>query len=102
MLGCARMGKKGLLVNTLKVYEDYYRQRAQLWEIQSLSRSRAMAGDARVGRAIHKPGGGPDELSGRRACRWRHIRLIGKRRSVRCACGFEKERTPAWQRGPGD
>lgn len=42
-------GEKGLLVNTLKAYEEYYRQRAQLWEIQSLTRVRAVAGDAKVG-----------------------------------------------------
>lgn len=42
-------GEKGLLVNTLDAYEDYYRRRAQLWEIQSLSRSRPVAGDQRLG-----------------------------------------------------
>src|SRR5207245_11006948 len=38
-------GEKGLLVNTLAAYEDYYRQRAQLWEIQVLTRCRPVAGD---------------------------------------------------------
>src|SRR5258707_15391278 len=42
-------GEKGLLVNTLGAYEDYYRQRAQLWEIQALTRSRAVAGDMALG-----------------------------------------------------
>ena len=42
-------GEKGLLVNTLGAYERYYRQRAQLWEIQSLTRARPVAGDARLG-----------------------------------------------------
>lgn len=42
-------GEKGLLVNTLAAYEDYYRQRAQLWEIQSLTRVRPVAGDAKAG-----------------------------------------------------
>jgi len=42
-------GEKGLLVNTLKAYEDYYRQRAQLWEIQSLTRIRFIAGDEGTG-----------------------------------------------------
>jgi glutamate-ammonia-ligase adenylyltransferase len=42
-------GEKGLLVNTLKAYEEYYRQRAQLWEIQSLTRTRAVAGDLKLG-----------------------------------------------------
>jgi len=42
-------GEKGLLVNTLEAYEAYYRERAQLWEIQSLTRTRAVAGDAKLG-----------------------------------------------------
>ena len=42
-------GEKGLLVNTLTAYEDYYRQRAQLWEIQSLTRTRPIAGDKDLG-----------------------------------------------------
>jgi glutamate-ammonia-ligase adenylyltransferase len=42
-------GEKGLLVNTLSAYEEYYRQRAQLWEIQALSRTRPVAGNAGLG-----------------------------------------------------
>jgi [glutamine synthetase] adenylyltransferase / [glutamine synthetase]-adenylyl-L-tyrosine phosphorylase len=42
-------GEKGLLVNTLRAYEEYYRQRGQLWEIQSLTRSRPVAGDPKLG-----------------------------------------------------
>jgi len=42
-------GDKGLLVNTLSAYEHYYRHRAQLWEIQAVSRSRPIAGDLKVG-----------------------------------------------------
>lgn len=42
-------GDKGLLVNTLSAYEDYYRHRAQLWEIQALSRCRPVAGDPQLG-----------------------------------------------------
>jgi glutamate-ammonia-ligase adenylyltransferase len=42
-------GDKGLLVNTLSAYEEYYRQRAQLWEIQSLTRTRPVAGDLKSG-----------------------------------------------------
>jgi glutamate-ammonia-ligase adenylyltransferase len=38
-------GEKGLLVNNLQAYETYYRQRAALWEIQTLARTRAVAGD---------------------------------------------------------
>jgi glutamate-ammonia-ligase adenylyltransferase len=42
-------GEKGLLVNTLAAYEEYYWQRAQLWEIQSLTRTRPVAGDLKLG-----------------------------------------------------
>jgi glutamate-ammonia-ligase adenylyltransferase len=42
-------GEKGLLVNTLKACEDYYRRRAALWEIQALTRVRPIAGDMKAG-----------------------------------------------------
>jgi glutamate-ammonia-ligase adenylyltransferase len=42
-------GEKGLLVNTLPAYEEYYRRRAQLWEIQALTRTRPIAGDLELG-----------------------------------------------------
>lgn len=45
-------GEKGLLVNTLAAHEDYYRERAQLWEIQSLTRARAVAGNPTVARGF--------------------------------------------------
>jgi len=47
-------GEKGLLVNTLSAHEEYYRQRAQLWEIQALTRARAVAGNAQLGGAFHQ------------------------------------------------
>lgn len=37
-------GEKGLLVSPLDAYESYYEQRAQLWEIQALTRARAITG----------------------------------------------------------
>jgi glutamate-ammonia-ligase adenylyltransferase len=42
-------GEKGLLVNTLAAHEEYYRHRAQLWEIQALTRTRPVAGDLALG-----------------------------------------------------
>jgi [glutamine synthetase] adenylyltransferase / [glutamine synthetase]-adenylyl-L-tyrosine phosphorylase len=42
-------GAKGRLVNSLKTCEQYYRQRAMLWELQAISRSRAVAGNLTVG-----------------------------------------------------
>ena len=37
-------GEKGALVAPLVAYESYYRDRAQLWEIQALSRARPISG----------------------------------------------------------
>jgi [glutamine synthetase] adenylyltransferase / [glutamine synthetase]-adenylyl-L-tyrosine phosphorylase len=47
-------GEKGLLVNTLGAYEQYYRQRGMLWEIQALSRARAIAGHSTIGEKFQK------------------------------------------------
>jgi glutamate-ammonia-ligase adenylyltransferase len=47
-------GEKGLLVNTLAAYEEYYRQRAQLWEIQALTRTRPVAGNLALGEKFQK------------------------------------------------
>jgi glutamate-ammonia-ligase adenylyltransferase len=47
-------GEKGLLVNTLKAFEEYYRQRAALWEIQSLTRTRPIAGNLPLGTQFQK------------------------------------------------
>jgi glutamate-ammonia-ligase adenylyltransferase len=45
-------GEKGLLVNLLRAHEDYYRHRAMLWEIQSLTRARWVAGHPPTGQAF--------------------------------------------------
>ncbi|MGV3754251.1 MAG: bifunctional [glutamate--ammonia ligase]-adenylyl-L-tyrosine phosphorylase/[glutamate--ammonia-ligase] adenylyltransferase [Verrucomicrobiota bacterium] len=42
-------GEKGLLVNTMKAYDDYFLQRAQLWEIQAFTRIRPIAGNLELG-----------------------------------------------------
>ncbi|HLX94380.1 MAG TPA: bifunctional [glutamate--ammonia ligase]-adenylyl-L-tyrosine phosphorylase/[glutamate--ammonia-ligase] adenylyltransferase [Verrucomicrobiae bacterium] len=47
-------GEKGLLVNTLDAYAQYYRGRAQLWEIQALTRIRPVAGDLKLGGHFQK------------------------------------------------
>jgi glutamate-ammonia-ligase adenylyltransferase len=47
-------GEKGLLVNTPGAYEEYYRHRAQLWEIQALTRTRPVAGDLKPGEQFQK------------------------------------------------
>jgi [glutamine synthetase] adenylyltransferase / [glutamine synthetase]-adenylyl-L-tyrosine phosphorylase len=47
-------GEKGLLVNILPAYEEYYQQRAQLWEIQALTRVRPVAGDLKLGQTFQE------------------------------------------------
>jgi [glutamine synthetase] adenylyltransferase / [glutamine synthetase]-adenylyl-L-tyrosine phosphorylase len=39
-------GEKGLVVNTLDAYAEYYKRRSMLWEIQALSRFRPITGDS--------------------------------------------------------
>src|SRR6185437_9180268 len=91
-------GEKGLLVNTLDAYEEYYRERAQLWEIQSLTRTRPVAGDMKLGEKFQKLAAGLTDFSKAKTVKglkcftpdWkekiRHMRLR-----------IEKERTPAGQ-----
>jgi len=43
-------GEKGLLVNTLVAYQEYYHHRAHLWEIQALTRARFIAGNPGIGK----------------------------------------------------
>jgi glutamate-ammonia-ligase adenylyltransferase len=50
-------GEKGLLVNTLDAFEEYYRRRAALWEIQALTRTRFVAGDPGVGHQFQELAG---------------------------------------------
>lgn len=42
-------GETGLLVNNLAAFENYYRRRAWLWEIQALARARPVAGNEELG-----------------------------------------------------
>jgi glutamate-ammonia-ligase adenylyltransferase len=86
-------GEKGLLVNTLKAYEEYYRHRAQLWEIQTLTRTRPVAGARDLGERFQA-------LAGKLAnFRQPSLPLTAfapdwKRQIHRMRTRIEKERTP--------
>jgi glutamate-ammonia-ligase adenylyltransferase len=86
-------GEKGLLVNTLKAYEEYYRQRAALWEIQSLTRTRPVAGNLGLGAQFQKLAGTltnfsrPDKPVAAYSSDW-------KRNIHQMRMRIEKERTP--------
>lgn len=86
-------GEKGLLVNTRQAYDDYYRKRAQLWEIQSLTRTRFIAGDKRTGAAFQKMAATLTDFSRKPsiaafAPNW-------KEQIAKMRIRIEKERTPA-------
>ena len=42
-------GKSGLMVNSIKSYEDYYKGRARTWEQQAMVRARFIAGNQQTG-----------------------------------------------------
>jgi glutamate-ammonia-ligase adenylyltransferase len=108
-------GEKGLLVNTIEAYEKYYRRRAHLWEIQSLSRSRPIAGDLEMGGKFQKLADALTnftadnvrakfKLSGSRNARGPEITTglaaytpEWKKEIRRMRARIEKERTPAGQ-----
>jgi glutamate-ammonia-ligase adenylyltransferase len=89
-------GEKGLLVNTLAAHEEYYRHRAQLWEIQALTRARAIAGSPQVGEGFHKLGATltnfrhPSRPLAALRPDWK-VEIAGMRRRI------ESERTPPGQ-----
>ena len=83
-------GEKGLLVNTLKAYDDYYRHRAQLWELQALSRARAVAGDMKLGEEFEALVATLTNFKSKPRHDW-------KREIVRMRLRIEKERTPKGQ-----
>lgn len=87
-------GEKGLLVNSVRAHVDYYRQRAQLWELQALTRCRHVAGNPDVGarflehiRPLTRLGGEPAPVAAWTADWKGQIDRMRRR--------IEKERTPA-------
>src|SRR3974377_160620 len=87
-------GEKGLLVNTLAAYEEYYRHRAQLWEIQSLSRTRAVAGDKDLGARFQALAAALTNF-GETALPLAAYSLDWKQKIQHMRMRIEKERTPA-------
>lgn len=87
-------GEKGLLVNTLKAYDEYYHRRALLWEIQAISRARFLAGQETVGRTFEQRAGEWSDFSRPQPslAAWRPD---WKPEIARMRSRIEKERTPA-------
>lgn len=86
-------GEKGLLVQTLDACESYYRNRAQLWEIQMLTRARFVAGDIATGKKFEKLAAGLTDFSrkGSLALKFKDWKKEIHHMRMR----IEKERTPA-------
>ncbi|MCI0746980.1 MAG: bifunctional [glutamate--ammonia ligase]-adenylyl-L-tyrosine phosphorylase/[glutamate--ammonia-ligase] adenylyltransferase, partial [Verrucomicrobia subdivision 3 bacterium] len=83
-------GEKGLLVNTIGAYEEYYRQRAQLWELQALSRARPVAGNPGLGEQFGKLVSKLTDFSAKSSG-------VLKAEIARMRRRIEKERTPPGQ-----
>ena len=89
-------GEKGLLVNSLAAYEEYYRERALLWEIQSLTRTRPIAGDLKLGEKFQKLAAGLTNFSSTaKATSPECFTKDWKQEIDRMRMRIEKERTPA-------
>jgi len=87
-------GEKGLLVNTLKAYEEYYRQRALFWEIQTLTRTRPVAGDMKLGERFQQLAARLTNLA-RPSLPLAAFRPDWKAEIARMRRRVENERTPA-------
>jgi glutamate-ammonia-ligase adenylyltransferase len=90
-------GDKGLLVNILPAYEDYYRKRAMLWEIQALSRARLVAGNAKLGAAFESLAARLADFSAARPAVAAY-RPDWRNEIARMRTRIEHERTPPGQR----
>ncbi len=87
-------GEKGLLVNTLAAYEDYYLKRAQLWEIQSLTRTRPVAGNLKLGEQFQQLAAGVTDFSSAGRALPKCFTPDWKNKIHEMRMRIEKERTP--------
>jgi glutamate-ammonia-ligase adenylyltransferase len=86
-------GEKGQLVQTLDACESYYRERAQLWEIQALSRARFVAGDSLTGGKFDKLANELADFSGGKWSKDARFKNW-KKQIADMRLRIEKERTP--------
>src|SRR5205807_656254 len=89
-------GEKGLLVNTFDAYEEYYRRRAGLWEIQTLTRTRPVAGDLALGQQFQALAGTLTNFK-QPSLPLPAFTHDWKRKIHQMRMRIEKERTPAGQ-----
>jgi len=85
-------GEKGLLVQPLDACRAYYQTRAQLWEIQTLTRARFVAGNSSIGEQFQTLANELTDFSNpRQRRRFKNWKTEIHRMRLR----IEKERTPA-------
>ncbi|MCX8107701.1 MAG: hypothetical protein N3G20_02740, partial [Verrucomicrobiae bacterium] len=87
-------GEKGLLVNTLQTCREYYLNRAQLWEIQALSRYRTIAGNPDVASQFEQMAKTICDFSKPQNAASAAQRPDWKQEIARMRHRIEKERTP--------
>ncbi len=87
-------GEKGSLVPALDTCDSYYHQRAQLWEIQALTRARFVAGNQTIGERFLKLAAELTDFSSRQSFGRTQFK-DWKTQINHMRMRIEKERTPA-------
>jgi [glutamine synthetase] adenylyltransferase / [glutamine synthetase]-adenylyl-L-tyrosine phosphorylase len=87
-------GEKGSLVPALDTCDSYYHQRAQLWEIQALTRARFVAGNQTIGERFLKLAAELTDFSSRQSFGRTQFK-DWKTQINHMRTRIEKERTPA-------
>jgi [glutamine synthetase] adenylyltransferase / [glutamine synthetase]-adenylyl-L-tyrosine phosphorylase len=90
-------GEKGLLVQTFDACENYYRRRAQLWEIQMLTRARFVAGNSALGEKFEKLAGALSNFSNRQSAIGNRQPKNWKKQIHQMRLRIERARTPGGQ-----
>ncbi len=92
-------GEKGPLAGSLAAHREYYRQRAQLWERQALTKARFVAGDERLGREFMEMARGYVYGQPLNPAEWEQIRHM--RRRIEMERGDPQHREFEFKTGPG-
>jgi uncharacterized protein (TIGR01777 family) len=92
-------GEKGPLACSLAAHQEYYRQRAQLWERQALTKARFVAGDERLGREFMELVQRHGYAQPLTVAEWQQIRHMRQR--VETERGDARQREWEFKTGPG-
>jgi len=92
-------GEKGPLASSLTAHRDYYRQRAQLWERQALTKARFVAGDERLGHEFIEMARESVYAQPLTKAEWEQIRHM--RHRIETERGDPRHRELEFKTGPG-